>query len=723
MHLSAAISIPLLWLSFASCIQEPPEVLVVTVATEETDGLKRLLRSAYHYDIQIQVYGLGETWNGGDTRVEQGGGQKINILKKELEKFKEDKNLLILFVDAYDVVFSNPIETILRRFLTKFQDARILFGAEPYCWPDASLVDQYPLVEFGKRFLNSGLYLGYAPEIYKLLTLHEVKDSDDDQLYFTKAYLDKKTRDSLKIELDTASRIFQNLNGAQEDVELEFDDETGEATAYNANYNTHPVVIHGNGPSKRHLDYLANYIGQRWNGQTGCGFCGDRSHLNLEETPKEDYPLVTLAIFIAKPIPFTEEFFQAIFDLDYPKDKLALYIYNSQPQNIKMVFDIFEKEGPAYYTKKISNGADRTEREAREIAIQFHQQTGSKFFFTIDADMRSITIPKSSPHSFTSPARCSPTSGEPLPPMGTTLGARTTWPLLKIRNRKGVWQAPFIGAALLMTTEKLAQFAGAYNYKKELDPDMSFCAYARDHGHFMYVTNEEPFGFLIVADEYAEILGDGHLHPEMWEIFENRELWEQRYLHPKYKEVFEADTVPQACPDVYDYPLMSERYCAEIIEEMEHFGKWSDGTNLDKRLQGGYENVPTRDIHMKQIGYARHWLYFLNEYVRPMQEKVFTGYYQNPVHSEMMFVVRYKPDEQASLRPHHDASTYSVDIALNKKGVDYEGGGVRYPRYNCTVPADEVGYTMMFPGRLTHLHEGLPTTSGTRYILVSFINP
>ncbi|KAH7678308.1 Oxoglutarate/iron-dependent dioxygenase [Aphelenchoides avenae] len=88
-----------------------------------------------------------------------------------------------------------------------------------------------------------------------------------------------------------------------------------------------------------------------------------------------------------------------------------------------------------------------------------------------------------------------------------------------------------------------------------------------------------------------------------------------------------------------------------------------------------------------------------------------------------MFVVRYRPSEQASLRPHHDASTYSIDIALNKQGVDYEGGGVRYVRQNCTVPADQVGWSMLFPGRLSHMHEGLPTTSGTRYILVSFINP
>ncbi|KAK6037012.1 oxidoreductase, 2OG-Fe(II) oxygenase family protein [Cooperia oncophora] len=216
----------------------------------------------------------------------------------------------------------------------------------------------------------------------------------------------------------------------------------------------------------------------------------------------------------------------------------------------------------------------------------------------------------------------------------------------------------------------------------------------------------------------------GKLHPEMWEIFENRKLWEARYVHPGYHRLLNPETeIEQACTDVYDYPLVSERFCKEMIEEMEHFGHWSDGSNKDDRLAGGYENVPTRDIHMRQIDYARHWLYFLDEYVRPIQEKVFTGYFHQPVEATMMFVVRYRPDEQPSLRPHHDASTFSIDIALNKKGVDYEGGGVKYPRYNCIVPADQVGWAMMFPGRLTHLHEGLPTTKGTRYILVSFVNP
>lgn len=49
--------------------------------------------------------------------------------------------------------------------------------------------------------------------------------------------------------------------------------------------------------------------------------------------------------------------------------------------------------------------------------------------------------------------------------------------------------------------------------------------------------------------------------------------------------------VDQACPDVYDFPLMSERFCEELIEEMEGFGRWSDGSNNVRRffLNGIYD--------------------------------------------------------------------------------------------------------------------------------------
>lgn len=236
----------------------------------------------------------------------------------------------------------------------------------------------------------------------------------------------------------------------------------------------------------------------------------------------------------------------------------------------------------------------------------------------------------------------------------------------------------------------------------------------------MYVTNRVDFGHLVNADTFDT----SHTNSEIYQIFDNRWDWEQRYIHDNYTKNFDPNnTIAQPCPDVYWFPLMKPRFCKEFIEIMEAYGEWSDGTNKDPRLDGGYENVPTRDIHMKQVGLEAHWLEVLRLYIRPVQELVFTGYFHDPPRAIMNFVVRYKPDEQPSLRPHHDSSTYTINVALNRPGIDYEGGGCKFIRYNCSVTDTRLGWTLMHPGRLTHYHEGLPVTKGTRYIMISFVDP
>ena len=46
-------------------------------------------------------------------------------------------------------------------------------------------------------------------------------------------------------------------------------------------------------------------------------------------------------------------------------------------------------------------------------------------------------------------------------------------------------------------------------------------------------------------------------------------------------------------------------------------------------MEGGYESVPTRDIHMKQVGMEEQWLHFLKTYVMPLQQRVFEGYWND----------------------------------------------------------------------------------------------
>jgi len=64
---------------------------------------------------------------------------------------------------------------------------------------------------------------------------------------------------------------------------------------------------------------------------------------------------------------------------------------------------------------------------------------------------------------------------------------------------------------------------------------------------------------------------------------------------------------------------------------VEDYGQWSGGNNNhhDPRIDGGYENVPTVDIHMKQIGWEKHYLHIIRMFVQPIQRKVFIGYYHD----------------------------------------------------------------------------------------------
>ena len=55
--------------------------------------------------------------------------------------------------------------------------------------------NRYPSVKASElRYLNSGGYIGYAKDIYELITLEEVADGGDDQLYFTHRFLDGYTK-------------------------------------------------------------------------------------------------------------------------------------------------------------------------------------------------------------------------------------------------------------------------------------------------------------------------------------------------------------------------------------------------------------------------------------------------------------------------------------------------------------------------------------------------
>lgn len=710
---------------------------VLTVATQWTESLTRYMRSAKVNGLNVEVLGLGDKWEGGEVRVGPGGGQKVNLVKKALAKMKDQPDFekkVVMFTDSYDVLLLGNAEQILKQF--KMASAKIFFGAEGFCWPDEKLANEYPEVLRGKRYLNSGGYIGYASVLHELLNTQEIGNADDDQLFFTKLFLNEELRTKHKIKLDSKASIFQNLNGATGELEMRFVE--GNPVLFNTQYNTYPLVLHGNGPTKTILNSYGNYLPSNWNEESGCASCWDEM-TTLANLKDDELKTVLIGVFIEKPTPFLEEFLHKITLLEYPKKKIHFFLHNNAEYHSKLIEAFttnYTKEYASF--KKIVPEDKIKEWHARNLAVEEAIKKDVGYFLSIDSEAHldnpfTLKLLIEQNRGIVAPMLV-----RPYKAWSNFWGALTSEGFYARSNdymdivkgeRRGLWNVPFISGSYLVNRTILQDEKLRPNYINNLlDADMAFCLNNRNRDIFMYVSNRVDWGHLVNSDNFET----SHVNNELYQIFDNRWDWELRYLHPNWSKALDANYTVDAmmkdpetmpCPDVFWFPIVTPRYCKELIEEMENFGQWSDGSNYDSRLDGGYENVPTVDIHMNQVGMEAQWLEFLRLYVEPLQSKVFTGYHHYPPYASMNFVVRYKPDEQRELKPHHDTSTYTINIALNTPKVDFEGGGCRFTRYNCSVVDTKLGYLLMHPGKLTHQHEGLRVLKGTRYIMVSFVDP
>lgn len=345
--------------------QQPQQkIKVYTVASEPTDGYHRYIRSAEHYGINVETLGMGKPWLGGNMN-HLGGGYKINLLRNALESIKDDHEQLIIFTDSFDVIFMSELDDIIKKF--KNTGARILFSAERFCWPEPELHSHYPPVTDGQvRFLNSGMFIGYANDVYEIIDEKRLKDTDDDQLYYTRIYLDEAERTKHKIKLDHKSKIFQNLNGATGEVKLEFDYQTGFAFITNLEFQTRPNVLHGNGPTKMLLNSFGNYLAGSWT-YDKCYICAEST---IELKDDAALPLITMALFVEKPMPFLDEFFETIYTLDYPKDRLKVFVHNAIDYHSDVVQKWIEKYEKVYSSLKTILPVDNVaEADARNLAV------------------------------------------------------------------------------------------------------------------------------------------------------------------------------------------------------------------------------------------------------------------------------------------------------------------------------------------------------------------
>ncbi len=280
------------------------------------------------------------------------------------------------------------------------------------------------------------------------------------------------------------------------------------------------------------------------------------------------------------------------------------------------------------------------------------------------------------------------------------------------RNIISLWNVPYVYGNILVKTEVLTRYPNLFVENSNLDPDMQFCHNLRSSNELMYLLNTNVYGNITddAESDKSVTLYDGitwseeeYMHPDFWD-----------FMYGSGKYIF-----TELAPDVWQFPIFKEEFCDMLIATADKYGKWSPGNEntADPRLGGGHENYPTQDIHMNQLGLGALWEQVVRKYYSKVMSKLY--HYQSKGYN-IAFIARYKFGEQNKLNAHHDASVYTTNMALNTTGVDYEGGGCRFVLKNISITDNKKGYAILHPGKLSHYHEGLPITAGSRYILVSF---
>lgn len=165
--------------------------------------------------------------------------------------------------------------------------------------------------------------------------------------------------------------------------------------------------------------------------------------------------------------------------------------------------------------------------------------------------------------------------------------------------------------------------------------------------------------------------------------------------------------------DILLLPFWTPDFCQEII-------KTTDVLNEYKPLDGDVQNnaAPGQETRFNRIS-PRFAENFENHFSRRVAPIVRQHWWPLSLgKNRMPFVLKYSPDVQPSLDPHHDASMISMTIVLNE---GYEGGQLTFPRQHWDSRSVKPGMMVVFPGRVTHVHWVLPVTSGTRYSVAAWV--
>ena len=422
--------------------------------------------------------------------------------------------------------------------------------------------------------------------------------------------------------------------------------------------------------------------------------------------PGNQVPWVVMAIFLEKPTPFMEEFWKKVAALEYKKSNIDLFIYNGVKHHEAGVEAFTRAHEDQYRSIEVIGqkvphnyiSLEQVDWAVRDYALHICARVTCDYLFMLDSQVQldnafTLDLLMKEHLPIVAPLLQHPQSGwtnfwSSLSPHGYYSRSLVHLQLFQ-RARKGAWRVSLVSKCFLVEGRLIHSPQTRPSHRHQLlDPDSALMANIRARGGAIYVTQRGDLGHLVDAEGFST----GHLHNELWEQGRNRFDWQQRYIHQLYSSKASASSW-SICGDlpVYRLPVFTHTFCQQLVAEAEQQGDWG---RLNK-----HDGVPLKDIGMSQIGFHEEFWAILEAYVRPMQEALLPGL--KGLFGKH-YMVRYRAEEQASVSPHIDNSTYTVNVALNRPGQDFEGGGVQFEEWRIPLrhPARHGKCPKLYPSRI-----------------------
>ncbi|MCK4934113.1 MAG: glycosyltransferase family 2 protein [Simkaniaceae bacterium] len=235
-----------------------PSLHICIAASENLSSEQSILQSSIYFGHEVDVIGSTQ-------------GQRFRDYKKYLDNIPDTD--VVLCITGKDALLLGNEQEILEKFLAF--ERPCLVAAEMQCHPFSHLSWHYPEVETKMRYVNSGVFIGYAGYIKELLKAFEsLPDEIDSQGIFTFLYL----YDPENIHLDHFSDIFLSLKN------VEAEDFAWDYERKNIMYfptHTKPLILYGSDQSL--YQELDNHLFNKKNPLKGRIFPEDKRYSTFKK--------------------------------------------------------------------------------------------------------------------------------------------------------------------------------------------------------------------------------------------------------------------------------------------------------------------------------------------------------------------------------------------------------------------------------------------------------